>query len=378
MHILFLNLEFPPIGQGAAARHYAFIQALAKEYGVTGTLITSSYDHKDHIEEAAPGVKMIRLNVGKKEPYFWTADEVARYLIRAPLAIKEAMRRERFAICHSFFGFPCGLLAWRLCHELPYIIFLTGVDVPGPGTRLSKLQPFLLPVYKRVWGDAGALVANSADLRERALKAFPGQDIKVIHNGVNTAIFSPAKKMPAGQKLLTVARLQKHKNIHLIIEALSKLKSKYPEMTLDVVGNGPEYGNLEALIHKYNLESSVKLIGYKDRSAMPEIYRRANCFLLPSNWEGMSNGLLEAMASGLPVIVSDVGGARQLVKDNGVILPGISEESIAAAILDVYGARKKLVAMGEKSRLIAETLSSKRAAEKVFELSKSVIASRKK
>jgi glycosyltransferase involved in cell wall biosynthesis len=340
---------------------------------VTGTLVTSSYDRQDHIEEAAPGVKMIRLNVGKKKPYFWTADEVARYLVRAPLAIKEALRREHFDICHSFFGFPCGLLAWRIRKELPYIIFLTGVDVPGEGTRLSKLQPFLLPVYKRVWGKAGALVANSADLKERALKAFPDMDIKVIHNGVDTAIFSPAEKIAAGQKLLTVARLQKHKNIHLIIEALAGLKSKYPEISFKVVGDGPESANLKELISKNNLESSVELLGYKQRSEMPDIYRAANCFLLPSAWEGMSNGLLEAMASGLPVIVSDVGGARQLVKGNGVILPEISAAAIGDALCAVYEHKEKPAEMGQKSRQIAETLSSKKAAEKVYELSEKVI-----
>ena len=113
MHILFLNLEFPPIGQGAAAHHEQLIKALVENYGVTGQLVTSSPDDLDHVEECAPGVKTIRLAVGKKQPHYWTPREVATYMTRAAIYLEFLLRKEKFDIIHSFFGFPCGFLAWR-------------------------------------------------------------------------------------------------------------------------------------------------------------------------------------------------------------------------------------------------------------------------
>lgn len=373
MKILFLNLEYPPIGQGAAAHHQQLIKALVENYGVTGTLITSSQD-QDRIEECAPGVTAVKLDVHKKEAHYWTAPEIFRYMVRAENYLRQLLKKEQFDLCHCFFGFPCGFLAYRWRKKLPYILFLVGVDVPGPGTRLSKLQPMMMPFYRRVWGRAGALVANSEDLRQLALKAFPQMDIKTIYNGVDTKSFTPSATMPSGQELLTVARLIPLKNIHLMIEAVDKLRLKYPQIHFNIVGEGPERQHLEELVQRLKLENNVTFAGYHQRAEMPEIYQKANCFLLLSEREGMSNGLLEAMAGGLPVLVSDVGGARQLVHENGRILTEVTVDNIAAALEDFYQDPAGLAAMGAASRAAAEELSSAKAAQKVMDLSRAILS----
>ncbi len=373
MKILFLNLEYPPIGQGAAAHHEQLIKALVAQYGVTGTLLTSSSDDYDHVGECAPGVKAVKLAVGKKEPHYWTPREVATYMARAAVYLELLLKKEHFDLIHSFFGFPCGFLAWRWRHKIPYILFLMGVDVPGPGTRLSKLQPLLLPMYKKVWGGAAALVANSDDLKNLALKSFPAMDITTIYNGVNTRIFKPSRELPEGLRFLTVARLIPLKNIHIMILAMKEVVKSHKEALLTIVGEGPERANLEKLVKDNHLENNVKFMGYQSRAAMPEIYRAANTFLLISEREGMSNGLLEAMASGLPVLVSDVGGARQLVNGNGRILAEVTPESVAEALLDFHRLRASLLAMGHKSRQVALANSSQKAASKVMALSQKII-----
>jgi glycosyltransferase involved in cell wall biosynthesis len=101
---------------------------------------------------------------------------------------------------------------------------------------------------------------------------------------------------------------------------------------------------------------------------IPEYLRRAALFVLPSHAEGMSNALLEGMACGLPIVVTDTGGTAELLKDNGLVVPKKNPAAIAEAIIEILGDEKKRVEMGEASLKIARTFSWKAMARKYMEL----------
>ena len=135
-------------------------------------------------------------------------------------------------------------------------------------------------------------------------------------------------------RLLFVGRLSREKGIHFLLQALPKTKH-YAQLSLDVVGSGPEEGALRELAHELNLGEKVRFHGYVPQgSALREFFDTADLLLVPSLSEGWPKVILEAFARGLPVVASNVGGIPGLVQDGvtGLLVPPASPEAIAEAI----------------------------------------------
>lgn len=133
--------------------------------------------------------------------------------------------------------------------------------------------------------------------------------------------------------ILSVARLTKEKNVSLAIEAMAEIVKKHPKAGLVIVGDGPERKSLELRIKNYELSKNVKLEGWSDD--VVSYYKSADCFLLTSNYEGYGMAVVEAMAAGLPVVMTDVGVAEDLVRDNetGLVVPVGNSNRVSLAIL---------------------------------------------
>lgn len=132
--------------------------------------------------------------------------------------------------------------------------------------------------------------------------------------------------------IFSVGRLVELKRFNILIEAISRLK-QHPQIKAFIVGNGPEQKKLEALIAKYNIASQVSLLG--ERSDVTKLLSAADIFTLTSETEGMSKSILEALAAGLPVIATNVGGNKDLVLNdhNGCLLADHTPETLSAQIL---------------------------------------------
>jgi len=144
--------------------------------------------------------------------------------------------------------------------------------------------------------------------------------------------------------------------LNYLIEAIAILAPKYPELRLKVMGDGNAKPSLEALVKEKGLEEKVQFLGRIPREETKGYYQEASLFVLPSLNEGMSNAMLEALASGLPIISTPTGGAAELVEEgkNGKIIPEKSVEAIRAAI-EMFLQNKALVAeYGAESRRRAE------------------------
>lgn len=129
------------------------------------------------------------------------------------------------------------------------------------------------------------------------------------------------KSTPTGTELgyrdksiLIAGRLAPQKNIQLAIKAFYKFSKIHNDYVLKIFGQGPQKNELESLIRKLGITSKVRLEGFSDR--IYEEMNKAGMYLSTSNYEGISNSMLEALGLGMPVIVTDcpVGGARQYVK----------------------------------------------------------------
>lgn len=188
--------------------------------------------------------------------------------------------------------------------------------------------------------------------------------IRRICNGVDAERFLPASGRqaidgspfndPGLYVFGAVGRLQSVKDHATLIRGFAAFLEQHPaaraRARLVVVGGGPLRGELEALVRERGLESLVWLAG--ERADIPAINAGLDVFVLPSRAEGISNTLLEAMASGLPVIATDVGGNGELVVagQTGRLVPAVDPASMGAAMAELFDNRELALRMGQAGR----------------------------
>ena len=216
---------------------------------------------------------------------------------------------------------------------------------------------------KFIWKKARKVIANSEGLKILAQKTSPGQKIEIIYNGIDIKEFKPAKNKKFGKtlKIICVARLIKRKGIDYLLEALGKLKNK--DFLLTIIGEGNEKENLKQLAEELKIKNKVNFLESVSHSKIANHYQQNDLFVLPSLNEGMSNTILEAMACGLPIITTNTGGAKELIKNNGFIVKPKSVNQLKNAILKYLNNEKLLKKHGQISRQIAQKMSWQKVAE---------------
>jgi glycosyltransferase involved in cell wall biosynthesis len=210
-------------------------------------------------------------------------------------------------------------------------------------------------------GAGGRVAATS-----RAADPFP---VSVVANGVDSERFCPAvTPIPCAPfRLLFVGRVHREKNLGAVIAQLPAL----PGIQLLVAGDGAQRRELTERAVKLGVADRVRWLGWQQKDALPELYRKAHALVNPSLYEGSPNVVLEAMASGLPTIASDTPGNRSVVRDNenGLLFslddPAALRAALGRLAFDPQLARK----LGEAGRACAlSEFSWRRAAERYLEL----------
>ena len=219
-------------------------------------------------------------------------------------------------------------------------------DLDGTSLRYQRLRRLYAPFV-------GRYVALSQDLAGylSGPVGITAARIDQIYNGVDTSRFTPAATgpapiagcpfvAPAHWLVGTVGRMQTVKNQTLLARAFARALAIEPALhdraRLVLVGDGPLRAQVQAMLGESGLADLAWLPGERDDVA--DVMRGLNCFVLPSLAEGISNTILEAMATGLPVIATDVGGNAELVEHQrtGCIVPSSDEEAMAHALVRMY------------------------------------------
>lgn len=215
-----------------------------------------------------------------------------------------------------------------------------------------------------VWKMDG-LVFQSEGARDFFSDSIKKKSI-VIHNSVRV----PQEQYPLPtvreKRIINVGRLHPQKNQKLLIESFAHVSKIFPDYVLEIYGDGELHDELQRLIANYGL--SERVVIYSSRSDLWDCIYKASLFVLTSDFEGMPNALMEAMALGLPCISTDCrpGGARSLINNevNGLIVPVRDVNSLTSAIIKCLSNTELQERIAANARLIANTHSEKRLFDK--------------
>ena len=333
MRILILNSEYPPIG-GGAGNASAHIAAQLEKMGHLITVVTPRFGKLPHQEQSG-GVTVHRIPSLRRRQDRSNPLEQALFILSASVWILSLIPHFKPNAILAFFGVPSGAVAWlaKKIYNIPYIVSLRGGDVPGfRPYDFDIYHKMIAPFLRVIWRNAGAVVANSSGLRTLA-NAFDSRiDIPIIPNGIDLQSYKTLDRDWSFPRLLSVGRLVHQKGLDLAMRALGGLKEFDWEWR--IAGDGPQQAALQSLAKELGIGDRVIFLGWQSREQLTECYRRANIFLFPSRHEGMPNAMLEAMASGLPVLASCIAGSEELVMDDktGLLVPSEDTERLRTAL----------------------------------------------
>lgn len=235
--------------------------------------------------------------------------------------------------------------------------YITDFQSKTYGRRIEKMKAR----RKKILAGADGVIAVSEFMSGLARMIGADKDkIRVIYNSIDFLKSSPApdikKRLGADAKLIiTACRLTVWKGVDGIIKIMPELRQKIDNLYFAVLGDGPELTNLKQLAGETGVKDRVLFLGRVSSESVINYFRQADLFILNTNYEGLSHTLLEAMAAGLPVITTNVGGNPEVIEDgrDGVLVGYNNAEELLAAAEKILADESFRVALvsGAKEKL---------------------------
>lgn len=271
--------------------------------------------------------------------------------------ISDIIRRNRINVVHAhqytplFYAVPAAFLAGRI-----------KVVYTEHGRFYPEHKSWKRSLFNPMLAMGVDHLVSISEATARAMATYdnlPFERIKIIHNGIDASHLRPqfdywAKRDELGLNrtcriIGTAARLNSIKNIPMMLKVLKLVLEQEPDTCLVIAGQGEEEESLKRQAIGLGIADNVRFIGL--RFDLPEIYQLFDVFLLTSFSEGISVTLLEAMASGVPAVVTDVGGNREVVVDGetGFLIPVDDSEMMSQKIKELLADRCKLINLGQNA-----------------------------
>lgn len=229
-------------------------------------------------------------------------------------------------------------------------------SAPTRSKHLSQRRWYsFVSMQARVARRLPAIVTVSRSAREDVIRDFEVSPdrVDVVHNGVDQDLFVPLSHIPrVPGRLVTVASsAQASKGIDRLLEAVAKLRTERPDITLSVIGKGGVGEQFQRSLDRFDLSGSVTSHGRVETLRMVELLAEAEVAVVPSLYEGFSLPAVEAMSCGLPVVATTGGALGEVIGDAGVTVPPGDAGALALEIgrlLDDLDARRRLGDMGRR------------------------------
>ncbi len=284
--------------------------------------------------------------------------------LRVGRILLQHLRRGEYDVVHVY-GFRSNFVARQLSRAVGQGVLLSGLRSEKVSDRSSAWQEMVLKFadLATFWRCDG-YVSNSYFAANRLARyGFPRHKMYVVHSGLQEEPFLEARAQTLPCRRLTeatghrptvitcVAHLKTVKNHRLLVEVARRLAAVRDDFLIFLVGAGPRQSSIRRSIARYGLEDRVIMTGV--RRDIPRVLGQSDIFVLQSRWEGLPVSILEAMASGLPVVATEVGGIAELVADGrtGLLVPSGDVTALTAALtrlLDDPDLRRRMGEAGQR------------------------------
>lgn len=236
--------------------------------------------------------------------------------------------------------------------KIPYVVWGQGSDVYLPDwfTKLTS---------KTIIKNAGSAIALTEDMK-RVMQAMYDRDIAIVPNGIDLKEYTSERPMQnvGGpiKRILFVGRLHPVKGTQYLLGAMSIVYRELREAKLILVGDGEEREHLETLTDNLGIRECVEFAGRVPHERVKDYMNQAEVFVLSSLSEGFPVTILEAMACGLPIVATHVGGVPDIIEDgaNGYLVDTMNQEQIAKALLNLLQGGQLRKEMSDNNRKEAE------------------------
>lgn len=356
MKILLVNYEYKPQCGGAGLGTYNLAYSLNKMGHEVSIIV--GWDYKFGNPEIIPGVNTYIIKLKKKNIHQSTAVGLLKFVIKGIAEIRKITTAKQFDIIQFYFSVPTGILKFGIKGNIPYVVSLRGMDIPGfRNDKYRFISNITRGINRNVINDATAVTSLSKEAGDIFLRFMPGASVTIIPNSVDYEQYVQKTDYKKEiRRFVAVSRLTGFKKLDLMIEAFSRIHEKYPQVTLDIYGEGKDRIMLESQIEKLKAQDYVKLKGYANRQKLIELLPRYDVFSLMSIGDSFGIVFIEAMSCGLPILCARAGGPVDIVRhgESGILVEPDNIEDTIRGIEYCINHADKMEAFGREGRKMVE------------------------
>lgn len=350
MRILTIIYEFPPIGGGGGrAAHDICKELVARGHDVT---VLTAHMQGLPLEDCQDGIRLIRIPSLRRESFRADFFTMSAYVLAGLWDGLRLIRLYRPEIIHTHFAVPSGALAWVLSvlTGIPYVLTAHLGDVPGGvPEKTGKWFRWLEPFTKPIWSRAKRVVAVSEFTRQLALQHY-AVNVEVIPNGADVKHLAPSEiKVNTPPRLVFAGRFVYQKNPIAIVQTLSKLKEI--DWQCSMLGDGPLFEEVKSEIEKAGMRERFHLPGWVTPEQVLDHFSKSDILFMPSFSEGLPVVGVQALAKGLAIVASRIGGFLDLVDEsrNGHLIDVHDNPAFADALRDLISDSSLLLQLRKSS-----------------------------
>lgn len=348
MKILMLSWEYPPKNVGGLSNHVYYLSHSLIKLGHEVHVLTSAEGEAPLYEEDL-GVfvhRAIPYSIDTKDFTKWAAH---LNFAMAEIGVKLINSIGKFDVihCHDWLGFYCGKLL-KDCYNIPLVSTIHATEHGRNGGIRTDMQRYISSAEWNLSYESWKVITCSNFMKDEVKNIFtvPEDKIAVIPNGIDFESFKGEdydaefrrKYAQDDEKIIFyIGRHVYEKGIQLLIEAAPDIISNYSSVKFVIAGKGPMTDEIVNKVESLGLKDKVVFTGYMSQKEKIKMYKSSYISVFPSLYEPFGIVALEAMAAGCPVVVSDVGGLREIIKhkENGMKAITGSKDSIKDNVLEL-------------------------------------------
>ena len=327
LHVLTLTPFFPVRGDDGQGCFVAEPLSWLEQLGVTNTVrVAKPFYRSGAADDSSP--TRARWAGFFSLPGGWGLSSSGAFLFaRLVPEIRRIHAAHPVDVIHAHSALPCGHAALLVGRELkiPFVVTVHGLDAFSTRQVGGYVGEWCGRISRSVYRSAKSVICVSGKVRDQVIEGMRGPvRTAVLYNGVDPQMFSPPEREPDARMILSVGNLIPVKGHELLVRAFGAIHEKFPGLSLEIIGDGPERNPLQKLVEAGGMAGKVNFRGRRSRRQVADAMQRATIFALPSRYEGLGCVYLEAMAAGKAVIGCQGQGIEEVIE------PGVNGCLIAA------------------------------------------------